>query len=99
MKTFVHVIRLALAGLFLLSGQLQAAPATVTITGYNAGPTPFIINLHLTVTPASGLQAIRFEIGPKPGSVTRPLSATYSTAYLTERAYLNPVNGDLLLPV
>ena len=50
MKTFVHVIRLALAGVFLLSGELQAAPANVTITGYNAGPTPFIIDLHLTVT-------------------------------------------------
>jgi len=99
MKTFVHVIRLALAGAFLLSAEIQGALATVTITGYNAGPTPFINNVRLTVNPASGLQGIRFEIAPKPGSVTRPLAATYSAAYLQERGYLNAVNGDLSLPV
>src|SRR4051794_34628889 len=99
MKTFVCVIILALLAVFRLSGELQAAPATVTVTNYSAGPTPFINNLRLTVTPVSALQGIRFEIVPKPGSVTRPMAATYSTAYLQERGYLNTVNGDLILPV
>src|SRR3954463_10071617 len=99
MKTFLCVIILALLSVFLFIGEIHAATTTVTLTGYNAGPTPFINNLRLTVTPASGLQGIRFEIVPKPGSVTRPIAATYSTSYLQERGYLNAVNGDLSLPV
>jgi arylsulfate sulfotransferase len=75
------------------------AAGTVTIHGQTAGPTPFISEINMTVTPANSLLNIRFTIAPKPGSVTRPVSAAYSSAYLQSRGYLDVTNGQITLPV
>jgi arylsulfate sulfotransferase len=76
-----------------------ASGATVTITGQSAGPTPFISQLNATVSPAESLKTVQFTITPKQGSVTRPISATYTSAYLQSRGYLNPQTGKLVVPV
>ncbi|MEY2539011.1 MAG: arylsulfate sulfotransferase, partial [Verrucomicrobiota bacterium] len=83
---------------FLLSAPTAPA-ATVTITGQSAGPTPFIAQLNLTVSDVNALNSIRFAITPKPGSVTRPLSATYFRQYLQSRGYLDSQTGQITLPV
>jgi arylsulfate sulfotransferase len=98
MKILLAVIIVAFsqaAGLM----QSSATAATVAITGQNAGPTPFISQLHLTINQASALTSIRFEITPKQGSVTRAISATYYSDYLLSRGYLDPANGQITLPV
>ena len=77
----------------------QADDATITITGQTPGITPFISQVTLTASDTSVLKAIQFAIAPKPGSVTRPLSGTYSTEYLTSRGYLLPSSGEIFLPV
>lgn len=77
----------------------QADDTTVTIIDQNAGPTPFISQLSLTASDTSVLSKIQFKISPKIGSVTRPLSATYSNDYLTGRGYLIPATGEIFLPV
>ncbi|MCG3149645.1 MAG: Arylsulfate sulfotransferase AssT [Verrucomicrobiae bacterium] len=76
-----------------------AAPAVVTINGQSAGPTPFISQLDLTVSQASALAGIEFMVEPKPGSATRPVSASYSTAYLQSRGFFDTTNGQINLPV
>ena len=81
----------------LAAGNLGAA--TVMITGQTAGPTPFISNLQLNASPANSVQSIKFTITPKVGSVTRPLSATYTSEYLKRRGYYNAQTGAILLPV
>src|SRR5262245_14187646 len=79
------------------TGATQADDTTITITGDTAGPTPFISNLTLNVSDTSVLKSVQFAIDSKPGSVTRPLSGTYSNDYLVSRGFENP--PEITLPV
>jgi arylsulfate sulfotransferase len=84
------------------SGSANASQATTTsisITGQKPAATPFINYLDLTISNTSVLRNIQFTIEPKPGSVTRPLSATYSASYLESRGYLNSQTGQITLPI
>src|SRR4029077_10942693 len=80
-----------------LAGATQADDTTIRITGHTAGPTPFISKLTLDVSNTSVLKSIQFTIDPKPGSVTRPLSGTYSNQYLVGRGFEHP--PEIILPV
>ena len=73
-----------------LAAASDADDTTITITGQTAGATPFISKLTLNVSNITVLKSIQFTITPKPGSVTRPLSGTYSNSYLMERGFENP---------
>src|SRR5438309_11913283 len=72
------------------AGASQADDTTIRITGQTAGVTPFISKLTLAVSNTSVLKSIQFTIDPKPGSVTRPLSGTYSNDYLVSRGFEHP---------
>jgi arylsulfate sulfotransferase len=80
-----------------LAGATQADDTTITITGHAAGATPFISKLTLDVSNTSVLKSIQFTIDPKPGSVTRPLSGTYSNQYLVGRGFEH--SPEIILPV
>ena len=82
-----------------LAGATQADDTTITITGHTAGATPFISKLTLEVSNTTVLKSIQFTIDPKPGSVTRPLSGTYSNSYLVSRGFEHPPTGEVVLPV
>jgi arylsulfate sulfotransferase len=84
---------------FARTGTSRPATGTAIINGQNAGPTPFISEIHLTVTPADALLNIGFTVDSKPGSVTRPVAALYSSKYLQSRGYLNTTSGQITLPV
>lgn len=73
--------------------------AVVTINGQNAGPTPFIRLVDLTVSDAAALGHIHFKIDPKQESGTRPVYARYSKNYLQNRGLLDPATGRITLPV
>ncbi len=77
----------------------QADDAVITITGQTAGPTPFISQLSLSASDTSVLKSIQFTVTPKPGSVTRPLSGTYSQDYMVSRGYFVPPSTDIFLPI
>jgi arylsulfate sulfotransferase len=80
-----------------LVGATQADDTTITITGKTAGATPFISKLTLEVSNTTVLKSIQFAIDPKRGSVTRPLSGTYSNNYLASWGYVHP--PEIILPV
>jgi len=80
-----------------LAGANQADDTTITITGRTAGATPFISKLTLQVSNTTVLKSIQFAIDPKPGSVTRPVSGTYSNDYLVSRGFEHP--PEIILPV
>jgi arylsulfate sulfotransferase len=80
-----------------LAGATQADDTTITITGHTAGATPFISRLTLNVSNTTVLNSIQFAIDPKPGSVTRPLSGTYSNQYLVGRGLEHP--PEVIVPV
>src|SRR5436190_7016686 len=102
MKTLLASVVIAV-GLFILivpfAVSNQADDTIMRIVGYTPGATPFISNLHLTASDTSVLKSIQFKIVPKPGSVTRPLSATYANYYLIDRGFENQQTGDIVLPV
>ena len=72
---------------------------TVNIGSQTPGPTPFIVQINTTVSPIGSFSSVQFTIAPKPGSVTRPISATYSGAYLSSRSYINVSTGAVVVPV
>ena len=80
-----------------LAGATQADDTTIRITGHTAGATPFISRLTLNVSNTTVLKSIQFAIDPKPGSVTRPLSGTYSNDYLVSRGFEH--SPEIILPV
>ena len=86
-------------GLVRLTQATQADDVTITIASQTPGVTPFISQLTLTTDDTSAFRTIQFTVAPKAGSVTRPLSGTYSTEYLTSRGYLNASTGEIFLPV
>ncbi len=98
MKTCSLIVVVAVLMVFShLAGATQADDTTIRITGHTAGPTPFISKLTLDVSNTSVLKSIQFTIDPKPGSVTRPLSGTYSNDYLVSRGFAHP--PEIILPV
>jgi len=100
MKSFFLI---CIVGVFALATHLapasQADDTTITITSKAPGVTPFINQLSLVASDTTALRSIRFTIIPKPGSVTRPLSGTYSSDYLSSRGYLQSDTGQIFLPV
>src|SRR6266404_964812 len=91
MKTYALIIVGAVFMVFShLAGASQADDTTITIAGQTAGATPFISKLTLAVSNTTVLKSIQFTIDPKPGSVTRPLSGTYSNDYLVSRGFEHP---------
>jgi len=102
MKIFFAPISIV-TGLFIafapFAGSNQAGDTTIRINGYTAGATPFISNLNLIASNTAVVKEIQFKITPRPGSVTRPLSGTYSNDYLVDRGFENRQTGEIILPV
>src|SRR5438034_1094034 len=91
MKTCSLIVVGALFMVFShLAGATYADDTTIRITGYTAGVTPFNGKLGLQVSNTNVLKSIEFTVTPKPGSVTRPLSGTYSNDYLVSRGFEHP---------
>src|SRR6266581_7524851 len=82
-----------------LAGATQADDTTITIESQTAGATPFLSQLTLTASDTTVIKSIQFTITPKIGSVTRPLSGTYSHDYLVSRGFLQPPSEEIFLPV
>lgn len=77
----------------------QADDTIITIDGQTAGAAPFLSQLTLSVSNTTSIKSIQFTIAPRPGSSTRPLSATYSRNYLAERGDISDATGKIFLPV
>jgi Arylsulfotransferase Ig-like domain len=75
----------------------QADDTSIVVIG-RVAVNPFIRHLKFMVNPIANLKSVQFTIQPKPGSVTRPISATYSSEYLAGRGYLDSA-GNLKVPV
>jgi arylsulfate sulfotransferase len=75
----------------------QADETTIFFVG-RTGPNPFIRQLKFKVDPIANLKSVQFTVQPKPGSFTRPISATYSSSHLSQRGYLDSA-GNLDVPV
>jgi arylsulfate sulfotransferase len=96
----IKTLTIAATVLILASHSASATQAdeTTIISVGRIAINPFIRHLKFKVNPVENLKSVQFTVQPKPGSVTRPISATYSRNYLSQRGYLDSA-GNLLVPV
>jgi arylsulfate sulfotransferase len=98
-KAKIFILAASALGLALQSSSATQADSTsVVLVSKTAGATPFIRFLNFKVTPVGSVKSIQFSINPKPGSVTRPISGTYSATYLKTRGFLDSA-GNVKVPV
>ena len=81
----------------LIADPSQAAP--ISIVNQVQGRTPFIWNVTLNGINTSALQSVQFSIRPKTGSLTQPISATYSATYLSSQNRINSGLGQVTISV
>ncbi len=93
--TYISVISIASSFAGPVSQGTKVRPAT--IESIQAGPTPFIDFVSIDISQLPAIKSVRFTITPKPGSVTRPISATYSNTYLQKRGFISA--QQIMLPV
>ena len=72
---------------------------TVNLRSIQAGPTPFISFVFFTPGQLFALKSVQFSVAPKPGSVTRPVSVSYSKNYLLGRGFISGQVPEIMLPV
>ena len=95
-KTRLGVIALAVA--MTAVHPCSGSPA-VDITGQTPGALPFNGSINLSFADVGQIAYVTFTVQPKPGSVTRPVSARYSAAYLRGRGYVDALTNVVTLPV
>jgi hypothetical protein len=73
--------------------------ASLSVFSQTPGQTPFIWNVTLRGINTSTLKSVQFSINPKTGSLTQPISATYSAAYLSSQNRVNSELGQVTIAV
>ncbi len=99
MKTTIALTIFLLAALRPLAHATQADNTAVTVIGKAAGATPFISKVTVNLSQLSVLKRVQFAVTPKSGSVTRPVSASYTKNYLDRRGYLRADKSEIIIPV
>lgn len=79
-------------------GASQGEKSDIRVAGSSAGVTPFISFLQLQGVSVDQLASIRFEISPKPGSISKPVNVSYPLAELVRRGYRASADS-LVVPV
>jgi hypothetical protein len=77
----------------------DATLGAVIVASQAPGPTPFIARIGIGIERTDLVRSVSYTIAPKPGTVSRPVSVTYSLSYLLRRQLLDTVNKHLDLPV
>ncbi|MGX4640112.1 aryl-sulfate sulfotransferase [Massilia sp. SYSU DXS3249] len=63
----------------------EAEKAGVAVLGQSPGATPFIAHVVLGLDDIAELDRVSFLVAPKPGTVSRPVTVTYSRAWLERK--------------
>lgn len=77
----------------------QAEAARARIVDQAPGATPFVANLSLSLEEFTHLASVSFTIAAKPGTYSRPMSATYTRAWLERSGAWRPAEKRLVFPV
>ncbi len=99
MKKTSSILSIVLALTLCLGGESIAVRPLVSLDRITPGATPFISFVGLRVSDPVNLSTITFSIRPKQDSKTRPVSATYTSAYLQRNGYFRTNKPQLTLPV
>ena len=100
MKTCSVIISVVFMYFPHLARASQADDTTITINGSTQGVTPFISNVHLTVSePPSTVLRDPVHYPSKAGLSHATAFGAYANYYLVNRGFENPQTGEITLPV
>lgn len=79
----------------------QLPPETYSTKALSITPgvTPFIAFIDIKTDNIHALKSINYTIEPKPDTISKPVSATFSKNYLFREKYYSPTSNLLKLPV
>jgi arylsulfate sulfotransferase len=80
-----------------ISGETRAQQSDISISGTQAGVTPFISSVQIAGMSDSHVTSVSFNISPMPNSVSQPVNVTWSMDALSRRGYVR--DGLINLPV
>lgn len=99
-----RTIRIALAPVLLLflsatAVQSIAAPLAPVITSTALGDLPFFASVVVSNIEPAKVTSVRFAVKPRRGTVSAPVTAAYSSAYLATNGLLNVGAGTITVPI
>lgn len=98
-------VRLVLCTVVILSlascdgGDSVTSSGSTAVKAIRPGVSPFIAFVDLRISSALAGASVEYSIQPKPGSVSRPVSVSYTLSYLNQRGYVNASTGMLTVPI
>ena len=96
---------LALLGASVLIGALGVtaspaqAAARLQVAGFEQGASPFIAMVSLSNVPLTKVSSVSFAVQPRPGTISAPVTATYSLSYLAHHDYVDAAHNTVTVPV
>lgn len=79
--------------------QNQAEAARLGLVAQAPGSTPFVAKLTLSLEDFAHLASVSYVIAAKPGTLSKPMAATYSRAWLERSGAWRPGEQQLAVPV
>jgi len=77
----------------------QAEAARASVAGQAPGATPFVAHLSLSLEEFTHLASVSYTIAPRPGTYSRPMTATYTRAWLERSGAWRAAEKRLAVPV
>jgi len=104
MKFALHPLPCLLAGLLLTAcshsdDDTQAEDARLRVVAQAPGATPFVANLTLALDDASHLASITYTVAARPGTHSKPMSATYTRDWIERTGAWRAADRQLVIPV
>ena len=77
----------------------HAEAARASVAGQAPGETPFVANLSLSLEEFTHLASVSYTVAPRPGTYSRPMTATYTRAWLERNGAWRAAEKRLVVPV
>ncbi|MCC2959059.1 aryl-sulfate sulfotransferase [Massilia sp. IC2-278] len=77
----------------------QAEEARLQVVGQAPGPTPFVANLTLSLDDFSHLSSVSYTIAARPGTFSKPMSTTFTRAWIERTGAWRAADRRLVIPV
>jgi hypothetical protein len=79
--------------------QVMSQLGEIHVVSIRPGPSPFVYFVELTTPDLAALTNISYVIEPKPGTVSKPVSVSYTTSSLRRRGYVTAGSQMATVPV
>lgn len=89
---FVAIATLSACG----GGGAASQPPAITIT---SGPIAYAVEAHIPVGTSSPIERVTFTIQTRPGGTAKDARVTYARSWLDREGAIDPVTGDVTVPV